>query len=379
MRRALRLAKRGRTSPNPMVGAVVVRDGRIVGEGFHPRAGDPHAETFALSAASEAARGGTLYVTLEPCCHYGRTPPCTKAIIQAGVARVVAAMVDPNPRIQGKGLKKLQDAGIEISMGLLEDQAQRLNEAYIKYITTGLPFVRLKMAMTLDGKIATNTGESRWITGEAAGRYVHRLRAKADAVVVGIGTILKDNPRLTARSASGVQMRRQPDRVVVDSMARTPPDAAIFDAPGKVIIAATNRAPNERIKRLEQKGARILLLNGTAQRVDLTALARELAARGMMNVLVEGGGELAAGFLEAKLVDAVTFLTAPKILGGREAPTAVAGIGVRSLEEAINLRDIRVRRFGEDVCIEGYVERQGPPLFRDTHQAVSESCDSRCD
>jgi len=367
MRRALRLAKRGRTSPNPMVGAVVVRDGRIVGEGFHPRAGEPHAEVFALRAAGEAAKEATLYVTLEPCCHYGRTPPCTKTIIQAGVARVVAAMVDPNPRIQGKGLKKLQDAGIEISIGLLEDQAQRLNEAYIKYITTGLPFVRLKMAVTLDGKIATNTGESRWITGEVARRYVHKLRSRADAVVVGIGTILKDNPRLTARSASGVQMGHQPARVVVDSMARTPPDAAIFEAPGGLIIAATKRAPDERLRRLEQMGACILLLNDVAERVDLTALASELAAGGMINVLVEGGGELAAGFLEAKLVDAVTFLTAPKILGGREAPTAVEGMGVRSLDEAINLQNIRVRRFGEDVCIEGYVERQVPPLFRDTH------------
>jgi len=352
MQRALRLAERGRTSPNPMVGAVLVRDGAIVGEGYHPRAGEPHAEVFALAAAGEAARGATLYVTLEPCCHYGRTPPCTKALIEAGVARVVAAMSDPNPLVQGKGFAELRAVGIEVSIGLLEDRARRLNEAYIKYITTGLPFFRLKMAMTLDGKIATRTGESRWITGEAARRYSHRLRSKADAVMVGVETALRDDPELTAR----IPAASQPARIIVDSFARTPPNARIFDAPGKVILATTKQAPAARLRTLEQRGARILSLESADQRVDLPTLARELASFGLINVLVEGGGELAAGLLAAGLLDAVTFFVAPKMFGGREAPTPIEGTGISDIDDATNLRDIRIRRFGEDICIEGYVE-----------------------
>ena len=355
----MRLAGRGRTSPNPMVGAVIVRDGCIVGEGFHPRAGEPHAEIFALSAAGDAAGGATLYVTLEPCCCFGRTPPCTQAIISAGISRVVAAMTDPNPRVQGKGFEELAAAGIETEVGVLEDEARRLNEAYIKYITTGLPFFRLKMAMTLDGKIATVTGESRWVTGESSRKRVHKLRDAADAIVVGIGTVLRDNPRLTSRVGSAAE--RQPARIVVDSFARTPPEARIFDAPGQVIIAATVGAPAVRLRRLEQNGARILLLGTTGfakgVRVDLNALAVELASLGIINVLIEGGGELAGGFIEQGLVDAVAFFIAPKILGGREAPTAVEGVGVKKLEDALMLRDVRVRRCGDDICVEGYVVR----------------------
>ena len=356
MLRALRLARRGRTSPNPMVGAVVVRDGGIVGEGFHPRAGEPHAEVFALRDAGEAARGATLYVTLEPCCHHGRTPPCTQAIISAGISRVVAAMVDPNPVVGGKGIRELRDAGIEVTAGLLEDDARRLNEAHLKHITTGLPFFRLKMAATLDGKIATRTGDSQWVSGEASRRLVQRMRDRADAVVVGIETVMRDDPRLTVRRGERARTR-QPVRVVVDSGARTPPSARLLDEPGEVLIAVTERAPAADLRRLERRGARILSLDNRNGRVDLTALAKELAARGLINVLVEGGGELAAGFVEAGLLDAVTFFVAPKIIGGREAPTAIQGIGLATMAEAIGLNDIRAKRVGEDLCVEAYVER----------------------
>lgn len=364
MRRALRLAARGRTSPNPMVGAVLVRGDSIVGEGFHHRAGEPHAEVLAIAAAGDKAGGATLYVNLEPCSHRGRTPPCAKAIIQAGVSRVVAAMTDPNPLVSGAGFDQLRAAGIEVEVGILEQEARRLNEAFVKYITTGLPFFRLKMAMTIDGKIATKTGDSRWVSGEAARCYVQRLRRRADAVMVGIGTLLRDDPLLTVR---GTCSANQPLRVIVDALAQTPPEARLFEEQGEILIAASQHAPVHRIWTLEEAGARILLLSSRGDpdspgnvRVDLAALARELAKMEMTNVLVEGGGELAAGFVEAGLADAVTFFISPKIVGGRNAPTPVEGAGVSEMAEAWKLHDIRVRRFGEDVCVEGYLASRKP-------------------
>ncbi|HUV04477.1 MAG TPA: bifunctional diaminohydroxyphosphoribosylaminopyrimidine deaminase/5-amino-6-(5-phosphoribosylamino)uracil reductase RibD [Armatimonadota bacterium] len=350
MKRALTLARRGRTSPNPMVGAVVVRDGQIVGEGCHPRAGEPHAEVFALERAGPLANGADLYVTLEPCCHHGRTPPCTDAIIRSGVRRVFAAMIDPGPTVSGKGIEILRSAGIEVQVGLLEPQARRLNEAYIKRVTTGLPFVLWKAAMTLDGKIATRTGDSRWITGERARKEVHRLRSRYDAVLVGIGTVLADDPELTVR---GIRGAVNPLRVVVDSRASLPLDARVLDSEAQTLVAVTGNAPEEKVEALRNAGARVLVLPAWAGgQVDLRALMSELSNQGLNGVLLEGGGELAASMLEMGLVDKGLIFIAPKIVGGRSARTPVEGEGIELMSRALGVSKPRIRRFGEDIGLE---------------------------
>jgi diaminohydroxyphosphoribosylaminopyrimidine deaminase/5-amino-6-(5-phosphoribosylamino)uracil reductase len=361
MRLALDLARcgRGRTSPNPMVGAVVVKEGRIVGQGYHERAGGPHAEVVALREAGEAARGATLYVSLEPCCHTGRTGPCTEAILEAGVARVVAAMKDPNPLVAGRGLERLRQAGLEVTVGVLEREAARLNEVFCKYITTRRPFVVLKVAMTLDGKIATRTGASRWITGPAAREYVHALRDTYDAVLVGRGTVLADDPALTVRLPQG---GRDPVRVVLDSRARLPETARVLQtgSPAPTIVAVTGDAPAERIGRLEEAGARVMVLPGEGGRVSLPALLEELGRREITSVLVEGGATVHAAALAAGVVDKVVWFVAPKIFGGREAPGPVGGPGVADPAAALALEDVEVTRYGPDICIEGYVRGRLP-------------------
>lgn len=349
MRRALRLAGRGRTSPNPMVGAVVVRDGEIVGEGFHPMAGQPHAEVFALRAAGERAKGAEMYVSLEPCCHQGRTPPCTDALIRSGVKRVYAAMVDPDPKVAGNGIAILKKAVIEVEVGLLESQARELNRAFIKRVTTGLPFVLWKSAMTLDGKIASRTGDSRWVTGEDARRAVHRLRNESDAVIVGIGTVLADDPELTVR---GVKGSVNPMRVVVDSNASTPPDARLLSTEARTVIAVTSMAPEERVETLRQSGARVLVLPDRDGQVNLRALMTELVDLGVNSVLLESGGELAASMLDAGLIDRGLLFIAPKIIGGRDAKTPVEGEGIEQMAHAIGTPAPRVRRYGDDVALE---------------------------
>ncbi|MCL6480003.1 MAG: bifunctional diaminohydroxyphosphoribosylaminopyrimidine deaminase/5-amino-6-(5-phosphoribosylamino)uracil reductase RibD, partial [Peptococcaceae bacterium] len=307
MQMALDLARQalGRTSPNPMVGAVLVKDGRVIGQGYHTRPGTPHAEIHALREAGERAAGATLYVTLEPCCHQGRTGPCTEAILAAGVKRVVAAMTDPNPLVSGRGLERLRRAGIEVTVGVMEEEARRLNEVFIKYITTRRPFVVLKTAMSLDGKIATRSGESQWITGPQARLAVHRLRDRYDAVLVGINTVLKDNPSLTTRIPQ--EDGRDPVRVIVDSLARTPPEARVItqQSSAPTIIAVTEKAPAQNLRRLERAGAQIVVVPGNGPRVDLAGLMAELGRREITSVLVEGGGEIHASFLEARLVDKV--------------------------------------------------------------------------
>jgi diaminohydroxyphosphoribosylaminopyrimidine deaminase/5-amino-6-(5-phosphoribosylamino)uracil reductase len=356
MRRALRLAARGwgRTNPNPMVGAVLVRDGRVVGEGYHRQAGGPHGEIWALRAAGEQARGATLYVTLEPCCHHGRTPPCTEAIIAAGVRRVVAAMVDPFPQVRGCGLDHLRAAGVAAEVGLLEEQARRLNEGYVKRLASGLPFVSLKAAMSLDGKTATAAGDSQWITGERARRAAHRLRAEHDAVLTGIQTVLADDPRLTVRHLRG----RNPRRVVADSGGRTPTTARLLAADARPpVIAVTDAAPAERREALAAAGAEVWVLPAREGRVDLEALLRRLAEEGTQRVLLEAGGTLTAAALAAGLVDRVYFFIAPCLLGGAGARTPVEGEGVLSLAERHCLRDVRVKRVGEDVLIVGELAR----------------------
>jgi diaminohydroxyphosphoribosylaminopyrimidine deaminase/5-amino-6-(5-phosphoribosylamino)uracil reductase len=360
MRRALRLAQKGFTPPNPMVGCVIVRDGVLVGEGCHPRAGQPHAEVFALRMAGDKAQGATAYVTLEPCCHWGRTPPCTEALIAAHVARVVAATTDADPRVGGKGLEQLRAAGIETSVGLLEEQARRVNEAFFHFHATGMPFVTVKAAMTLDGKIATRAGDSRWITGPVARRHVHRLRAQSGAVMVGIDTLLADDAQLTARLDP--PSPRQPLRVVVDSHLRTPPTASAVrlalqsPADMPLVIATTESAAPERERALLSEGVAIWRLPPTAAgRVDLEALCRCLAQRQIISVLVEGGGELNAALLAARLVRKALFFVAPKLVGGRTAPTPVGGEGAQTMAEAIGLERLHVRRFGEDLALEGYI------------------------
>lgn len=352
MRRALRLAARGRgrTSPNPMVGAVIVKRGRVVGEGYHRRAGEPHAEVLGLREAGPAGKGSTLYVTLEPCCHQGRTPPCTEAIIEAGAARVVAACVDPNPRVNGKGIRRLRAAGIEVEVGMMEREAQRLNAPYLKHVTTGLPLVALKTAMSLDGKIATAGGESKWITGERARAAAHRLRATHDAVLVGVETVLADDPELTVRMVRG----RTPLRVVADSRARTPPRARLLAADERPpVIAVTRRAPDSRVRRLERAGAEVWAVRSRRGKLDLRALMKRLGEQEVQSVLLEGGGRLAAGALAAGLADRVYFFVAPRIIGGDEAPTPVEGAGVLRPSQAWRVESLRVRRVGEDLLISG--------------------------
>lgn len=353
MEEALRLARRGAggASPNPLVGAVVVSAGEVVGRGFHPRAGDPHAEIFALREAQERARGATLYVTLEPCAHWGRTPPCTDAIIGAGVRRVVAAMPDPDGRVSGRGIRRLTEAGIETCVGVAEREARELNEAYIKHRTVGLPLVTAKWAMTLDGRIATRTGESRWISGEASRALVHELRATSDAVLVGIGTVLRDDPALTAR----IPGARNPRRVVLDSRLRIPLDARVLEQNGApVIVVTTGRAAPEARAALEARGVDVLVADGPDGRVDLGSLLAELGRRGVLSLLVEGGGAVHGSFLDAGLIDKVMVFVGPRIVGG-PAPAPVGGAGVDALAQAWHIRRAKVRQVDQDVVIEGYL------------------------
>jgi diaminohydroxyphosphoribosylaminopyrimidine deaminase/5-amino-6-(5-phosphoribosylamino)uracil reductase len=361
MRRALELAERGRglTSPNPMVGAVVVTAvGEIVGEGFHVRAGGPHAEIEALRAAGARARGATLYVTLEPCAHHGRTPPCAPAVIDAGVARVVAAIGDPNPLVAGRGLELLRGAGIEVRTGVGAAEAERQNRVFLTAMRERRPHVTLKAGMTLDGKIADLHGASRWITGDPARDRAHRLRSESDAIVVGIGTVLRDDPELTVRL--GEPWPREPLRVVLDTAARTPVGARLIRAgrPSSALIAVGAGAPEARVRELAASGATIIACGTRDGRVDLGALLTELFARDVRAVLVEGGGDVHGAFLDAGLVDRVAMFAAPLLIGGRGATPVVGGAG-RELKSAVRLGGVTVTRLGDDLLVEADVVR-GP-------------------
>jgi diaminohydroxyphosphoribosylaminopyrimidine deaminase / 5-amino-6-(5-phosphoribosylamino)uracil reductase len=354
MRRALKLAARarGRTAPNPMVGAVVVSGGRVVGEGWHPKAGEPHAEVFALRQAGEAARGATLYVTLEPCCHHGRTPPCTEAVMASGATRVVAAMADPFPQVAGKGFDRLRSAGLEVAWGVLEGEARELNRAYLKAVETGLPWVTLKMAMTLDGKIATRTGDSRWITGEAARRYVHRLRDWNDAVMVGIGTARADDPLLTAR----LPRARNPLRVIVDTRAELSPESQLAQT-ARQVPTVIGIGEGTSAGHLEAQGIELEPAPVAQGRLDLQVLLRRLVARGVHSVLCEGGATLAGSLMDAGLVDEVVWFIAPKLVGGKDAPGPVGGEGAERMLRARPLTQVRIRRFGVDLAVQGYIDK----------------------
>ena len=354
MKRALRLAARGRTSPNPMVGAVVVRDGEIVGEGYHRRAGQPHAEVLALRAAGDRARGATLYVSLEPCCHHGRTPPCTRAIIESGISDVYAAMTDPDPRVRGCGLEELRSAGINVHSPLCEEEARELNEAYVKHRTTGMPFVTLKLAMSLDGKIANRTGDSKWITNERSRAYVHRVRSRVDVIVVGAGTARADNPSLTARVG---RRTFYPARVILTGSCDLPDDLAMLSQPGETIVACPLTRDKRAAGKLEMTAARILPVSESGGRPSVADLMRQLAKMGHLSVLIEGGGEIAAAALAECVVDKILFFYAPRIIGGREAVSAVGGVGADTVASSIGLERIKTRRFGDDMLIEAYVKR----------------------
>lgn len=366
MRRALELAARGRgtTHPNPMVGCVLVRDGALVAEGWHERPGGPHAEAAALAAAGERARGATAYVTLEPCAHVGRTPPCADALVAAGVARVVVAGADPDARVAGAGIARLRAAGVAVDEGVLRDEADALNAAYLVHRRERRPWVRYKTAMTLDGKIATRTGRSRWITGPEARARVHAWRHRADAVAVGVSTVLQDDPVLTARLEGEGGPGRTPRKVVFDGVARTPTTARLFDAgpdgaPARVIVVVGPDAPAARTAALADRGAHVLRVAARQGRPDVAAALRALADEGVVDLLLEGGGTLAWSFLEAGAIDRVAWFVAPKLIGGRGA-SPLAGLGVATLDEAVRLRDWTVERLGDDLLIEGDLERPAP-------------------
>jgi diaminohydroxyphosphoribosylaminopyrimidine deaminase/5-amino-6-(5-phosphoribosylamino)uracil reductase len=358
MQHALALARRGlgKTSPNPAVGAVLVRKGRILSEGWHKRAGGPHAEVFALRG-SKNSRGATLYVTLEPCSTWGRTPPCTDAIIAAGVKRVVVAARDPNPKHNGRGIRILRRAGIRVESGLLAEEATRLNEAFNKWITTGMPFVIAKAAMSLDGKIATRTGDSKWITSDAARHEGHKLRAAVDAVMVGANTVIHDNPQLTVRH--GLR-GKQPWRIVVDGRGRAPLNANLFTDTHRrrTIALTTTLSPTRWRKRLEALGVDVLTVKQGGGRVDLRDGLKALGKRDITSVLVEGGGELLGSLFDARLVDKVTLFYAPIVIGGRNAVTAVAGEGAAKIAKAPRLHNCSWRRIGNDeMLLEASVTR----------------------
>ena len=361
MERALTLAKLalGHSSPNPAVGAVIVREGAVVGEGFTQPPGGLHAEIVALNQAGGQARGSSLYVTLEPCCHYGRTPPCSRAVVEAGVAQVHVAMLDPNPLVAGKGKAELEAAGISTFLGEKAQEAQELNEAYVKYITQKRPFIIVKFAMSLDGKIATRSGDSRWISGEASREWVHQLRAKVDAVLVGVDTVIADDPELTARPGEvvGPSAIRQPLRVVVDSRGRMPLNARMLRATGKTLVATTMVMPPYKRQRLNDAGGEVLILKEQDGRVDLRLLLDHLGQREVTSVLVEGGSAVLGSFFDERLVDKVYAFIAPVIIGGIEAKTAVGGKGVARMAEAIRLEQIRTENLGNDLLMTGYPAR----------------------
>lgn len=372
LRRALELAEggRGHVEPNPLVGAVVVHDGRIVAEGWHARFGGPHAEQVALDQAGERARDATLYVTLEPCRHHGKTPPCTEAVLKAGVRRVVICMTDPFPETAGQGIARLRAEGLQVDVGLLEDEARRLNAPYLKLLATGLPYVHAKWAMTLDGKIASAAGDSRWISGEESRRTVHALRGRVDAIVVGLGTVLADDPLLTARPPGP----RTPTRVVLDSRGRLPTSSRLVQTAREVplLVCVSPRAGQAAIDRLGSLGCEVLVLDEGRGRGEespgvnetplsvistldarLSTLLGELGRRRMTNVLVEGGGRVLGSFFDARLIDAVHVFIAPKLVGGSTSQTPLAGRGLNRLGDAVQLAWCEMTRLGEDVYLRG--------------------------
>jgi len=351
MQQALDLAELGlgTVNPNPLVGAIVVKDGHVVGRGAHREFGGPHAEAFALDEAGDRARGATLYVTLEPCCHHGKTPPCTDRILAAGIRCVVYAIDDPNPQVCGKGAGILRAAGLEVRSGVLKDAAETQNEIFLTFTRRGTPFVELKLAMSLDGRIASKTGDAKWITGEASREQGHRLRRKHSAIVVGVETVLRDDPRLNVRHVDG----KDPVPIVLDSSGRIPLSSKLLQAPSSAIVA-TCAMPEAIQQEIEAMGARVWRLPAEDDRVSIPALLKRMADASLDSLLVEGGGEVAAAFLEAGAVDKVSFFYAPILVGGRDAVPAIGGTGVDRIADALRLERVTTRRLGEDLYLTGY-------------------------
>lgn len=361
MREALRQARKGagRTSPNPAVGAVIVRDGRIMASGFHRKAGLPHAEVDALNRLGGAAEGATLYVTLEPCNHYGRTPPCTEAIIQGRIRRVVVGMEDPNPRVRGGGCARLRETGIQVTSGVLEKECRRLNEAFVKFVTAHRPFVILKSALTLDGWIATATGHARWVTNERSRQFAHRLRDRVDAVMVGVGTVIADDPELTTRLRG--RKGRDPARIVVDTHLRVQEQAKVLrhTSSAHTYLVVSERLDPKRVEALRRPGVSFIFSGTKGGKIDLGALLDILAEKQITSLLVEGGAALAGSMIRERLVDKFYLFLAPKVLGGDDGVPLASGRGARRMDRCVALQDIRVRRFEDDILIEGYPRYPG--------------------
>lgn len=357
MRLAMQLAGNaiGRTSPNPLVGAVIVKDNRVVGCGWHRKAGTPHAEVHALNQAGELAQGADVYVTLEPCAHYGKTPPCAKALVEAKVKNVYGGLLDVNPKVAGKGFKILEDAGIHVEYGFLQDELRKQNEVFFKWIEHKKPFVVLKAAMTLDGKIATATGQSKWITNETSRAYGYKLRDIYDGIMVGINTVIEDNPMLTARVDGG----KNPIRIVVDSSLKIDINANVVqDKSAKTIIATTDKADKDKFLKLQAQDVDVIVVDKDENdKVDIEKLLDILGQQNICSILVEGGATLSGSFVAKKLVDKVYFFIAPKIIGGKEAKTPVAGTGILNLQEALALKDIQIEKLEEDILIIGRVDK----------------------
>ena len=357
MRLAMQLAGNaiGRTSPNPLVGAVIVKDNRVVGCGWHRKAGTPHAEVHALNQAGELAQGADVYVTLEPCAHYGKTPPCAKALVEAKVKNVYGGLLDVNPKVAGKGFKILEDAGIHVEYGFLQDELRKQNEVFFKWIEHKKPFVVLKAAMTLDGKIATAIGQSKWITNETSRAYGYKLRDIYDGIMVGINTVIEDNPMLTARVDGG----KNPIRIVVDSSLKIDINANVVqDKSAKTIIATTDKADKDKILKLQAQDVDVIVVDKDENdKVDIEKLLDILGQQNICSILVEGGATLSGSFVAKKLVDKVYFFIAPKIVGGKEAKTPVAGTGILNLQEALSLKDIQIEKLKEDILIIGRVDK----------------------
>lgn len=357
MRLAMQLAGNaiGRTSPNPLVGAVIVKDNRVVGCGWHRKAGTPHAEVHALNQAGELAQGADVYVTLEPCAHYGKTPPCAKALVEAKVKNVYGGLLDVNPKVAGKGFKILEDAGIHVEYGFLQDELRKQNEVFFKWIEHKKPFIVLKAAMTLDGKIATATGQSKWITNETSRAYGYKLRDIYDGIMVGINTVIEDNPMLTARVDGG----KNPIRIVVDSSLKIDINANVVqDKSAKTIIATTDKADKDKILKLQAQDVDVIVVDKDKNdKVDIEKLLDILGQQNICSILVEGGATLSGSFVAKKLVDKVDFFIAPKIVGGKEAKTPVAGTGILNLQEALALKDIQIEKLEEDILIIGRVDK----------------------
>lgn len=354
MKLAIEMAKKGAgvVNPNPMVGAVIVKEGRVIGQGYHKHYGSNHAEVNAFENVCENPEGGSIYVTLEPCSHYGKTPPCVDKIIENKIAKVVIGALDPNPIVKGRGIKALKEAGIEVVTGVLEEECKQLNEVFMKYIIDKKPFVVLKTAMTLDGKIATESGESKWITSEKARQEVHKLRNKLASIMVGVDTVIKDNPELTCRLDGG----RNPIRIIVDSKLRIPMDAkVVVDNLAHTIIATTEFADKDKILSLEKLGVKVLIIKSKNERVDLQSLMIKLGELNIDSVFLEGGSTLNFSALEENIVDKMQVYISPKIIGGEKSKTPVGGKGIKKISDAIMLENMRVRYIGTDLLIEAYL------------------------